>query len=121
MSFNKIVIPFNFNIEFLITDNTINGNAKKIIKQVKKKFKYKIYYFNEKKRGIVHARNKCLAEAKKINCNYFSFLDDDCEIDTKWFVNFKKPLIDIFPGLEIVLFNLFETLKDIKLFIIDLS
>ena len=53
MSFNKIVIPFNFNIEFLIIDNTINGNAKKIIKQVKKKFKYKIYYFNEKKRGIV--------------------------------------------------------------------
>ncbi len=90
MSFNKVVIPFNFNIEFLITDNTINGNAKKIIKQVKKKFKYKIYYFNEKKRGIVHARNKCLAEMKKINCNYFSFLDDDCEIDTKWFVNFKK-------------------------------
>ena len=33
----------------------------------------------------------------------------------------KKPLIDIFPGLEILLFNLFETLQDIKLFIIDLS
>ena len=33
----------------------------------------------------------------------------------------KTPLIDIFPGLELVLFNLFETLKDIKLFIIDLS
>ena len=33
----------------------------------------------------------------------------------------KKPLIDVFPGLEILLFNLFETLKDIKLFIIDLS
>ncbi len=32
----------------------------------------------------------------------------------------KTPLIDIFPGLEIILFNLFETLKDIKLFIIDL-
>ena len=32
----------------------------------------------------------------------------------------KTPLISIFPGLEIVLFNLFETLKDIKLFIIDL-
>ena len=27
----------------------------------------------------------------------------------------------IFPGLELVLFNLFETLKDIKLFIKDLS
>ena len=32
----------------------------------------------------------------------------------------KTPLINIFPGLELALFNLFETLKDIKLFIIDL-
>ena len=32
----------------------------------------------------------------------------------------KKPLIEVFPGLEIILFNLFETLQDIKLFIIDL-
>ena len=32
----------------------------------------------------------------------------------------KTPLIEIFPGLEKLLFNLFETLKDIKLFIIDL-
>ena len=33
----------------------------------------------------------------------------------------KTPLINIFPGLELLLFNLYETLKDIKLFIIDLS
>ena len=32
----------------------------------------------------------------------------------------KAPLIDVFPGLEIILFSLFETLQDIKLFIIDL-
>ena len=32
----------------------------------------------------------------------------------------KTPLMNVFPGLEIILFNLFETLKDIKLFIIDL-
>ncbi len=32
----------------------------------------------------------------------------------------KTPLINVFPGLEILLFNLFETLQDIKLFIIDL-
>ena len=32
----------------------------------------------------------------------------------------KIPLINVFPGLEIILFNLFEILKDIKLFIIDL-
>ena len=32
----------------------------------------------------------------------------------------KVPLIDVFPDLETLLFNLFEILKDIKLFIIDL-
>ena len=32
----------------------------------------------------------------------------------------KTPLMNVFPGLEIILFNLFETLQDIKLFIIDL-
>ena len=34
---------------------------------------------------------------------------------------FRAPLINLFPGLEIVLFNLFETIKDIKSFIIDLT
>ena len=32
----------------------------------------------------------------------------------------KMPLIEVFPGLEIILFSLFEILKDIKLFTIDL-
>jgi predicted Zn finger-like uncharacterized protein len=32
----------------------------------------------------------------------------------------KNPLIDVFPEFEVILFNLFETLQDIKLFIIDL-
>ena len=33
---------------------------------------------------------------------------------------FKSPLYRIFPNLELILFSLFETLKDIKLFIKDL-
>ena len=32
----------------------------------------------------------------------------------------KTPLINVFPDLEIILFSLFETLQDVKLFIIDL-
>ena len=32
----------------------------------------------------------------------------------------KAPLINVFPELEIILFSLFETLQDIRLFIIDL-
>jgi predicted Zn finger-like uncharacterized protein len=33
----------------------------------------------------------------------------------------KLPLTNIFPSLEVVMFNLYETLKDIRLFIIDLT
>ena len=33
----------------------------------------------------------------------------------------KPALVSVIPGLEIILFSLFETLKDIKLFIIDLT
>ena len=33
----------------------------------------------------------------------------------------KTPIINVFPGAEMILFNLFETLQDIKLFIIDIS
>ena len=70
------------------------------------------------------------------------FKDDNKEIENKSISNFfsyllviiisflallvlidtlKTPLINIFPQLEIILFNLFETLKDVKLFIIDLT
>ena len=34
---------------------------------------------------------------------------------------FKSQLINVFPGLELILYNLFESIKDIVLFIKDLS
>ena len=33
---------------------------------------------------------------------------------------FKNNLISVFPELELILYNLFESIKDIKLFLIDL-
>jgi predicted Zn finger-like uncharacterized protein len=45
----------------------------------------------------------------------FSFVAIIILLDT-----FKSPLINIFPNLELLLFNLFETIKDIFLFIKDL-
>ena len=63
--FNKIRIPFNMNIKFLINDNSINSGSLNLIKNFKKKFKYTIYQTSEKKRGIVNARNQCLKNFKK--------------------------------------------------------
>tara|TARA_B100000767_G_C19635651_1_gene480289 strand:+ start:526 stop:975 length:450 start_codon:yes stop_codon:yes gene_type:complete len=103
-----LVIDKNINLN----NNVIKTNEiSKKINQIKK---------NEEKFQIK-------SEAKvdnKIIGNFFSYLivliisliSLIILIDT-----IKKPLFNIFPGLEIMLFNLFETLKDIKLFIIDLT
>tara|TARA_B100001093_G_scaffold258236_1_gene246948 strand:+ start:93 stop:581 length:489 start_codon:yes stop_codon:yes gene_type:complete len=84
--------------------------------------------FVEKKSDIKKSTNKTVIRAennkksKKINLFsslvvfVISFVALIILVDT-----LSSPLINIFPGLELILFNLFETLKDIKLFIIDLT
>lgn len=106
-NFNKILIPFNFNIKFLIVDNSINFDSFNLIKNFKKKFKYTIYQVSEKKRGIVNARNKCLKISRNINCDYIAFFDDDCVVDKNWFKNAFKVIktikADIITGPQIYL------------------
>ena len=84
--------------------------------------------FGEKKSDIKKSTNKTVIRAennkKSKKINFFSslvvfvisFVALIILVDT-----LSSPLINIFPGLELILFNLFETLKDIKLFIIDLT
>ena len=67
--------------------------------------------------------NLSLVKKKNVGSKFFSYL-------VVFFISLialvilldtlKTPLINTFPSLEVILFNLFETLKDIKLFIIDL-
>ena len=71
---------------------------------------------------------KNLKSIKKINSkkidNFFSYLLVFIISSVAFIISLdtiKTPLIIYFPGVEFFLFNLFETLKDIKLFIIDLT
>ena len=109
-SIEKITLPINTHITILIVDNTINNNSYSLINKIKKKYRFKIIYVNEKKRGIVNARNRCLKEVKKINCDYISFFDDDCTIDRNWFKNISKLIknknADIITGPQIYKNNL---------------
>lgn len=91
-SFNKAIIPDNVKISFLILDNSINYESSRLLSNFKKKFKFDIQSANEKKRGVVYARNKCLKISKKIECDYITFFDDDCKIDKYWFKNVLKIL-----------------------------
>jgi len=109
-SIEKITLPINTHITILIVDNTINNNSYALINKIKKKYRFKIIYVNEKKRGIVNARNRCLKEVKKINCDYISFFDDDCTVDKNWFKNISKLIknknADILTGPQIYKNNL---------------
>ena len=89
-SFKKTILSDDIKISFLIIDNTKTNESVNIIKRFKKKFKFKILQINEKNRGVVNARNRCISELKNIKCDYIAFFDDDCEIDKYWFKNIKK-------------------------------
>ena len=89
-SINHLYKVLNVKIEIIVVDNSIKYNSFKLVKKIKKLFKYKIIQLHEKKRGIVYARNRCLKEAKKINPKFISFFDDDCIIDRFWLKNVFK-------------------------------
>ena len=112
------------------SDNEIE--TKKIISDIKKSFEH-----NEIKSNKKPLKNE--KKVKKLQENQKSTSKKTNEINSgsKFFSNLavsvisfvaliilidtlKEPIINIFPGSEIILLNLFETLQDIKLFIIDL-
>ena len=106
-SINKIKIKNKIKINIIIVDNSKNNNLLKIKKQLIKNSKFKILFLNEKKRGIVFARNKCLKKLKNTNPDYICFFDDDCIVDKNWLKNSLKTIklknADIVTGPQIYL------------------
>ncbi len=104
-SFNKTLLPKTIKIDFLISDNSKNFGSFNFIKNFKRKFRFKIHCVNEKKRGVVNARNKCLKISRNMNHDYLAFFDDDCEIDKYWFKNATKIInkfkVDIITGPQL--------------------
>ena len=125
---DKSTVPLTLNenlanneIDINIKENEIDEpvkssqsiNPNKVEKKVKKTIK-----ILEKEKSLTKKIKK-----EKIDINYFSFF-------VVFIISFvaliilldtlKTPLIYIFPSLEIILINLYETLQDIKLFILDL-
>ena len=106
--------------------------TKKIIKDIEKTFEY-----NEIKSNKKPIKNENKNKNFQKNQKTTSKKDNKVNSGSKFFSNLvvciisfialiilidtlKEPLINIFPRSEIILLNLFETLQDIKLFIIDL-
>ena len=105
------------NEETKIIENQLSSNTKVTNKTINTKNNYN--KTSKKKSEIVKYQHK-----KKFGFSTFlsyiivaiiSFCALIILVDT-----FKSPLYHIFPGLELILYSLFETLKDIQLFIKDL-
>tara|TARA_Y100000748_G_C15336236_1_gene426068 strand:+ start:57 stop:554 length:498 start_codon:yes stop_codon:yes gene_type:complete len=112
-------------------DNVSNEKQPNIVeKEIKESVKNKQSILVNKSKDKI-TKNKKILEKKSLNANKIKK-----SIEIKFFSHLivfvislvaiiilldtlKTPLINIFPGLEIILFSLFETLQDIKLFIID--
>ena len=92
LSVKRLKLLKKFNIKILILDNTINFSSKNIIKNLKKKIGFKIFLKNEKRRGVVFARNACLDFINKENPKYVGFIDDDCILDPNWLINTTKTI-----------------------------
>ena len=125
---DKSTLPLTLNenlshneIDINITENEIKEPVKSSQSIKPNKIKEK-----EKKTIKISEKEKSLTKKikkEKIDINYFSFF-------VVFIISFvaliilldtlKTSLINIFPGLEIILINLYESLQDIKLFILDL-
>ena len=103
-------------IEPVIETNEINLEfSKKLQKEKIVKPEIKKEILNEIPKTVKKLENKGFKFFSYLIVLIISFVALIILLDT-----LKTPLINVFPGLEIILFNLFETLQDIKLFIIDL-
>ena len=118
------VLKLNNEIESKDIEVKVEKKEEKIQEKKKEFEKINNKIENEKENILEEQKQNTLSKNSKNNgIKFFSYL-------IVFFISFvaliilldtlKTPLINVFPGLEIILFNLFETLQDIKLFIIDL-
>ncbi len=109
---NEIETKDKSDIEKTFEYNEIKSNKKPLKNEKKVKKLQENQKSTSKKTNEVNSGSKFFSNL--VVC-VVSFVALIILVDT-----LKEPLINIFPGSEIILLNLFETLQDIKLFIIDL-
>ena len=103
-----------------------NENKKEILAQKKQPLEKIKTEINDKKNDKILEKQKTPDKSKKKNNNLSKFFSYLIVLIISFVAliilldTLKTPLINVFPSLEIILFSLFETLQDIKLFIIDL-
>jgi predicted Zn finger-like uncharacterized protein len=123
---NSKILELKEEIDSNDIETKVDKNNEKIVENINSLTKIKTEINNQKKEKNIEKQKetKVSKNTENTGMKFFSYL-------IVFIISFaaliilldtlKNPLINVFPGLEIILFNLFETLQDIKLFIIDLN
>ena len=123
---NSKILKLKEEIDRNDIDAKIDKKNEEIIETKKTQTNIKTEIDNQKKEKKSEKQKKIIASNKDTEnkgSKFFSYLIVfiiSCVALIILVDTLKNPLINVFPELEIILFNLFETLQDIKLFIIDL-
>lgn len=89
-SLSCILLPSNYEVELVLTDNDPCESAKTLYFEYRRRFSYTLTYLNEKKRGIVYMRNSILKYAQKKNTSLLAFIDDDEIVQPNWLIEMIK-------------------------------
>src|SRR4030042_3832704 len=86
-SLREAVIPDHLSCEFVLVDNNSDDDTRLVFEEIEKHYESKIRYVFEEKRGISHARNRGIKEARG---EIIAFTDDDVIVDKYWIQNIEK-------------------------------
>jgi glycosyltransferase involved in cell wall biosynthesis len=80
-SLREAVIPDHLSCEFIVVDNNSDDDTRLVIEEFQNHYESKLKYVFEDKRGISHARNRGIREARG---EIIAFTDDDVMVDKHW-------------------------------------
>jgi len=86
-SLREAVVPDHLSCEFIVVDNNSDDDTRLVFDEIDQHYESKLRYVFEDNRGISHARNRGIREAKG---EIIAFTDDDVIVDKHWIQNIDK-------------------------------
>jgi glucosyl-dolichyl phosphate glucuronosyltransferase len=86
-SLREAVIPVDSSCEFILVDNNCDDDTRRVFEEIERRSESRIRYVFEENKGISHARNRGVKEAKG---EIIAFTDDDVVVEKYWIQNIEK-------------------------------
>ena len=87
-SIEALIIPNGVELSIIIVENDSENFTESVVREFAESSRFKLNYYLETKQGIVHARNRSVAEAG--SCDFCCFTDDDEIVASDWIAQLVK-------------------------------